>query len=157
VPRPIGSERRDYRGSPHAVRPCPLNQATIHDMLYKVMQMPGAERDSGKTQLKAITVRLDREDYRLLQSHADARNVSLNVVVNEAVADYGRRIAREAVLQRIAAFRESLPAPGTGQPDAVEIIKELRRERAEHLAGRPAHETGTEPPDPGPRGGGAGT
>jgi len=79
------------------------------------------------------------------------------VIVNEAVADYCRRITREAVLQRIAAFRESLPVPGTGQPDAVEIIKELRRERSEHLARRPAHETGTEPLYPGPRGGGADT
>jgi len=45
-----------------------------------------------------------------LQSYADARKVSLNVVVNEAVAHYGRLIAREAVLQRIAAFRELSPS-----------------------------------------------
>lgn len=116
-----------------------------------------SEHDSGKTQLKAITVRLDREDYERLQSYAEARNVSLNTVVNEAVAQYGRRIAREEVLQRIAAFRESLPVPKPGQPDAVEIIRVLRGERAEQLAGSPADVAKTEPPGPGPKDGGIDT
>lgn len=129
----------------------------MHDMVHQVMQMFDAEHDSGKPQVKAITVRLDRADYERLQSYSDARKVSLNTVVNEAVASYGRRIAREAVLQRIAAFRESLPVPGLDQPDAIELIRELRQERAEHLAGSPVRVARTEPPGRRPKGGGTDT
>jgi len=95
---------------------------------------PKDHPDQGE--VKAITVRMSREDYQRLQAYADTRNLSLNSVVNEAVAQYTVRAQREEALHKIKALRQTIAASCAAAPaeDGVEMLARLRLERAEHLA-----------------------
>lgn len=84
--------------------------------------------------LKPITIRIRPEDYTLLREHAEAERTSLNTVVSEAIAQYGLRIRREQAFRRIEVLQRQIrDAHGVGS-DSVELLRELREERAEHLA-----------------------
>ncbi len=90
--------------------------------------------DTVRQGTKAVTVRLDVVDYDRLKAQADRLGVSLNTVVREAVAAYGVRVERLAALEELGQFHQKLAAEGRQGPDeAVEILRQLRLERAEHL------------------------
>lgn len=98
--------------------------------------MTDSKKDPPDSGLKAITVRLVRNDYNKLQEYAYARNTSLNTIVTEAIVEYGRKAERREALSRIEALRSRLdPAkvrPGT---DAVSLVRQVREERIAHILG----------------------
>jgi hypothetical protein len=59
--------------------------------------------------------------------------MSLNAVVNDAVAKYVGTIRRRQTLQLIEVFRNSSVMDDTPGEQAVEVIARLRKQRAEHL------------------------
>ncbi len=85
-------------------------------------------------EFRAVTVRLSRQDYERLRAHAGARNLSLNSVVNEAVAQYGRKIERDEALRQLEALRGAMAEAGGPGEDSVEMLARLRRERSDRLA-----------------------
>lgn len=97
--------------------------------------------------MKAITVRLVRDDYDRLQGYADARNTSLNAVVAEAIVEYGRKVERRDALTRIESLRGQMD-PANTTSDSVALIRELRAERVAHLAGETTPGGRADPPGP---------
>jgi predicted transcriptional regulator len=84
---------------------------------------------------KAVTVRLAPGDYQRLKSYAQAKHISLNTLLNEAITEYGRKIEREETLRRIEAFRSGLAAARGPEEDAVTILHNLRRDRTSSIEG----------------------
>jgi len=128
----------------------------VHSMMHMVMRMTESRNTPSKPRTKAITVRLEQEDYERLRAHAGTRNVSLNTVVNEAVSEYGRKLEREKVLERIQRFRHELGAgaPGETRDDAVEILKGLREKRAAQRMERSGPHDADREPESSPESGG---
>lgn len=94
------------------------------------MHMPHQD-EPGRHETKAITVRLDVDEYERLKSYAERHGSSLNTVVREAVAAYGMKINRLDVLEEIRRFHDELTAAGKCSPDeAVEIIRDIRLQRS---------------------------
>lgn len=84
--------------------------------------------------LKPVTIRVSPEDYALLKEYADARQVSLNTVVTEAIAQYGAKIQRRRAIERMEDLQRRIRETNGVGTDSVELLRELREERAEHLA-----------------------
>ena len=97
-------------------------------MMHLVIHMDGTEDKSPK----AITVRVPESVYGLLREYANKRNLSLNSVVAEAIAQYSNRIRRVEVISDIEAFQQSLRhgRRHEGESDSVKDLRELRLSRS---------------------------
>ena len=87
-------------------------------------------KDNSKSGIKSITVRIPQKDYMLLRKYADDRNVSLNSIISEAVAEYGARIGRQQALDQIHSLQERLRRSREPGSDSVELLREMREERS---------------------------
>lgn len=94
--------------------------------------------------LKPITVRIPRDEYERLRRHAAARDISLNSVVAEAIAEYEARVERREAIDRIRALQRRLRDAHKQGTDSVELLRQIRQVRADQqpLDGKPraAHE-----------------
>ena len=87
-------------------------------------------KEDSKSGIKSITVRLPQKDYMLIRECADDRNVSLNSIISEAVAEYVARIGRQQALDRIHSLQERLRRNREPGSDSVELLREMREERS---------------------------
>lgn len=100
-----------------------------------------ARRGGAKIEvLRPVTIRVNPEDYALLKEYADARQVSLNTVVSEAIAQYGAKIQRRRAIERMEDLQRRIRETHGAGTDSVELLRELREERAEHIASGNAEE-----------------
>lgn len=83
-----------------------------------------------KPEAKSITVRIPQKDYMLLREYAHDRDVSMNTVVSEAVAEYGARIGRRQALDRIQSLQQRLQQTQQPGSDSVKLLREVREERS---------------------------
>lgn len=98
-------------------------------MMHVVMHMEN--RRDGR--FKAITVRIPESDYERLKEHAATRNMSLNSMVAEAIAQYQIKIERQHVIGEIEAFQARLRnghGKGTDSADLLDHIRESRAKQA---------------------------
>jgi hypothetical protein len=70
------------------------------------------------------------------------RDVSLNAVITEAIAEYGRKIERREVLRQLEDFHKELRASGRKGSDSVELLREMRKERTDARTGPSNRSTG---------------
>jgi predicted HicB family RNase H-like nuclease len=88
---------------------------------------------SVKSELRAVTVRIKPEDYKLLAEYAESRQVSLNTVISEVIAQYGARIRRRQVMADVKDLQRRIREECGVGSDSVELIREAREERADQL------------------------
>lgn len=122
-----------------------------HGMMHLVMQMMKANDGS----LKPITVRIPEEEYERLKKYACARDISLNSVVAEAIAQYEARVERREAISRIHAFQRRLRDGHKQGSDSVELLRQIREARANRQI--PDDETFAGHGEAGNRGPGAGS
>jgi hypothetical protein len=81
----------------------------------------------------AITVRVAEPLYELLRDHARSRDISLNSVVAEAIAQYSVRIRRAEAVRRIEALQQRMQAPSVSerQSDSTQDLRDLRQLRSQ--------------------------
>jgi surfactin synthase thioesterase subunit len=111
-------------------------------MIRMVMHIMTRKPNTSQPEVKAITVRLLRDDYQRLKDYACVRDVSLNAVVTEAIAEYGRKIERGEVLRQLEDFHKELRASGRKGSDSVELLREMRKERTDAKTGPSIRSTG---------------
>ena len=100
-----------------------------HDMMHMVMHMKST-RDSSS---KAITVRIPEGDYERLREYAAARNISLNSMVAEAIAQYQTKLERQYVIGEIKAFQARLRNGRKEGADSVDLLRHIRETRAKQV------------------------
>ena len=122
-----------------------------HGMMHLVMQMMRANDGS----LKPITVRIPEEEYERLKKYAATRDISLNSVVAEAIAQYEARVERREAISRIHAFQRRLRDAHKQGSDSVELLRRIREARANRQI--PDDETFARREEAGNRGPGAGS
>ncbi len=104
--------------------------------------------------LKPITVRIPEEEYERLKKYAATRDISLNSVVVEAIAQYEARVERREAISRIHAFQRRLRDAHKQGSDSVELLRRIREARANRQI--PDDETFAGREEAGNRGPGAG-
>jgi hypothetical protein len=92
-----------------------------------VMHMDTSRREP----TKPITVRIPKSDYQILRDYSEKSNVSLNMLVADAVTEQIAKIERQAVLSDIAEFHKRLGKKTP--PTAVDDLYEIRRGRTAQL------------------------
>lgn len=128
-----------------------MTSPMTHDMMHMVMHVMKANDRS----LKPITVRIPEEEYGRLKKYAAARDISLNSVVAEAIAQYEARVERREAISRIHAFQRRLRDAHKQGSDSVELLRRIREARANRQI--PDDETFAGREEAGNRGPGAGT
>ena len=103
-----------------------MPSSMTHGMMHAVMHMMKANDGS----LKPITVRIPEEEYERLKKYATARDISLNSVVAEAIAQYEARVERREAISRIRAFQRRLRDARKQGSDSVELLRQIREARA---------------------------
>ena len=88
-------------------------------------------RSERENDIKSITVRIPRDEYMFLRKYADARDVSMNVVITEAVSEYWAKVKRRQALDRIQSLQAKLRRTGQTGSDSVQILREIREERSD--------------------------
>ncbi|MDI7248185.1 MAG: hypothetical protein QME92_12105 [Bacillota bacterium] len=80
--------------------------------------------------MKPITARIPEEEYERLKKYAATRDISLNSVVAEAIAQYEARVERREAISRIRAFQRRLRDARKQGSDSVELLRQIREARA---------------------------
>lgn len=114
-----------------------------HGMMHMVMRMNSA-RDRAS---KAITVRIPEGDYERLREYAAARNISLNSMVAEAIAQYQTKLERQHAIGEIKAFQARLRNGRKEGADSVDLLRHIRETRAKQVLLE--HGSDTNPDDAG--------
>jgi len=86
--------------------------------------------DDTREKLKAITVRLPEKDYMLIRDYARSQGLSMNMVVSDAIAEYGAKIARRQALLRIRRLQQRQRERRGPIGNSVELLREMRAERS---------------------------
>lgn len=128
-----------------------MTSSMTHGMMHMVMHAMKAKGGS----LKPITVRIPEEEYERLKKYATARDISLNSVVAEAIAQYEARVERREAISRIRAFQRRLRDTHEQGSDSVELLRQIREARANRQI--PDDETFAGHEETGNRGPGAGS
>ncbi|NPV52657.1 MAG: hypothetical protein HPY71_03940 [Firmicutes bacterium] len=100
------------------------------DMHYDMMHMVMHMKDANNNSPKAITVRIPGDEYERLRKYAAARNVSLNSVVAEAIAQYGTKLERHQAISRIQTFQMQLRDGRKEGSDSVDSLRRIRETRS---------------------------
>lgn len=106
-----------------------MMQMVMHTMTH----MATKRQSPPKTTSKAITVRIPEADYEQLKKYAASRNVSLNSMVAEAIAQYQTKIERQHAISQIEAFQAQLRDGRREGSDSVEILRDVRQTRAKQV------------------------
>ena len=88
-----------------------------------------------KKRLKAVTVRLPEKDYALMRDYATSHELSMNMVISDAVAEYGAKLIRREALERIRLLQHRQRERREPLEDSVGLLREMRTERSEHRDG----------------------
>jgi hypothetical protein len=84
-----------------------------------------------REKLKAITVRLPQSVYATIRDCATSRGVSMNMVVSDAISEYGVKVSRREALERIRHLHERQRERRGPTSDSVELLREMRAKRSE--------------------------
>jgi len=104
-------------------------------MMHRVMHIMRHKSEDGE-RLRSVTVRLPEKDYLLIREYADLRDLSMNAVISEAVAEYGTKLSRREALERIRLLQESQQKRRTPVADSVELLREMRSARSVSRGGK---------------------
>ncbi len=85
----------------------------------------------GDKRLKSITVRLPEKSYMVIREYADSKELSMNTVISDAVAEYGARVSRREAIERIRLLLDRQRERRGPTSDSVELLREMRVERSE--------------------------
>jgi len=90
-------------------------------------------KDGQEKTTVAVTARIPHEVYEALRAQAEVRQVSLNAVVAEAIAQYQVQLERARIIDELPILHASLKSQHGVGKDSVELIKELRTERVSEI------------------------
>jgi predicted HicB family RNase H-like nuclease len=88
-----------------------------------------------RQKLRAITVRLPEKEYTLIREYAKNHDLSMNMVISDAIAEYGAKVTRREALERIRLLQQRQRERREPVGDSVELLRQMRAERSEQLGG----------------------